>query len=71
MPPERALALAGDPGRRWVGAAAGGHASQIEAEESAVAECKRRRAARRMRAPCRLYATGDEFVWETHGPQTP
>jgi len=63
MPPERALALAGDPDRRWVGAAGGGHASQIEAEQSVLAECRRRRAARRMQAPCRLYATGGEIVW--------
>ena len=61
--PERALALAGDPDRRWVGAVAGGHASQIEAEQSALAECRSRREARRMRAPCRLYATGGEIVW--------
>ncbi len=66
MAPERALALAGDPDRRWVGAAAAGRASQIEAEQSALAECRWRRAARRMRAPCRLYATGDEIVWDTH-----
>jgi len=65
MPPERALALAGDPDRRWVGAAGGGHASQIEAERSALAECRTRRAARRMQAPCRLYATGAEIVWKT------
>lgn len=63
MPPERALALAGDPDRAWVGAAGGGYASQIEAEESALAKCRRRRAARRMQAPCRLYATGREIVW--------
>jgi hypothetical protein len=64
MPPERALALAGDPDRRWVGAAGGGHASQLEAEKSALAACQRRRAARRMQAPCRLYATGSEIVWD-------
>jgi hypothetical protein len=63
MPPERALALAGDPDRVWVGAASGGHASQLEAEESVLAGCRRRRADRRMRAPCRLYASGGEIVW--------
>ena len=60
----RALAIAGDPDREWVGAAAGGPgASQIEAEQSALAECKRRRIARRLRSPCRFYATGNQVVW--------
>jgi len=63
LSPERALALAGDPDRRWVGAIAGGQASQAEAEQSALAECQKRRLERRMRAPCRLYATGEEIVW--------
>lgn len=63
LPPARALALAGDLDRLWVGAVAGGQASQIDAEQSALAECRRRRLARRMRAPCRLYATGGEIVW--------
>jgi len=63
LSPERALALAGDPDRFWVGALAGGQASQVEAEQSALAECQKRRLARRMRAPCRLYATGEEIVW--------
>ncbi len=63
MPRERALALAGDPERQWVAGAAGGHASQLEAEESALVECRKRRRARRIQAPCRLYATGDEIVW--------
>ena len=66
MPPERAIALAGDPDHYWVGAAGGGHGSRIEAEESALAECRRLRAARRTGAPCRLYATGEEIVWKKH-----
>jgi hypothetical protein len=63
LPPERALALAGNPDRLWVGAVAGGQASRVEAEQSALAECRKRRAIRRMQQPCRLYATGDEIVW--------
>jgi hypothetical protein len=64
IPLPKALAIAGDPDREWVGAAAGGAgASQIEAEQSALAECRKRRIARRMRAPCRFYATGTEVVW--------
>jgi hypothetical protein len=64
IPLPRALAIAGDPDREWVGAAAGGPgASQIEAEKSALAECKRQRLARRLRAPCRFYATGNQVVW--------
>lgn len=63
MPPERALAIAGDPARLWVGAASGGYPSQEMAEESVVAECTRRRSLRRMQEPCRLYAVGDDIVW--------
>jgi len=63
MPDERAFALAGDPHRVWVGAAGGGYATREIAEESVIAECMQRRAARRMQEPCRLYATGDEIVW--------
>ncbi len=65
MLPERALAIAGNPEQRWVGAAGGGHASRLEAEASALAACRRRRTARRMQAPCRLYASGSEIVWDT------
>jgi hypothetical protein len=63
MPDERALALAGDPELRWVAGASSGHASLQEAEQEALAECRRRRAQRRMQDPCRLYAVGDEIVW--------
>ena len=64
LPDQRALAIAGDPREdRWVTGASGGHASQSGAERGALLECRRRRAARRMRAPCVLYALGDEIVW--------
>lgn len=63
MPPERALALAGNPDRQWVAAASGGHDSRDEAEEAVLIECRARRAVRRMQAACRLYAVGGEIVW--------
>jgi hypothetical protein len=62
------MAIAGDPLRdRWVSGASGGHASHEDAEREALAECRRRRAQRRMLAFCELYAVGDEIVWA--GPQ--
>jgi hypothetical protein len=68
LPEQRALAIAGDPRRdRWVTGASGGHASREEAEESALVECLRRRAQRRMQAPCQIYAVGEEVVWA--GPE--
>jgi hypothetical protein len=64
MPAERALAIAGELRRdHWVAGASGGHASRADAEAAALAECSRRRAQRRMQAPCALYAVGDEVVW--------
>ena len=63
MSDKRALAIAGDPDRVWVGAASGGHASLREAEESVLATCWQRRATRRFQEKCRLYAVGDEIVW--------
>ena len=63
LPRERALALAGDPDGLWVAGAAGGEPSKAAAEESALKVCADKRAARRMQAPCRLYATGEKIVW--------
>jgi hypothetical protein len=64
LPAERALAIAGDPRRdRWVAGASGGHATRGQAEAEALSECQRRRAIRRLRAACTLYAVGDEIVW--------
>jgi len=64
LPNERALAIAGDPARdRWVTGAAGGHATRERAEDEALAQCRMRRAARRMQADCVLYAVGAEIVW--------
>ena len=64
LSPKRALALAGHPDLAWVGAAVGGFASQIEASDAALAECRRKRRERRMQAPCLLYAVGSEIVWQ-------
>jgi len=67
LPPERALALAGDPDGLWVAATGSGSPSRVEAEQSALAGCRKQRALRRLQDPCRLYATGDEVVWQpTH-----
>ena len=64
MPAERALAIAGDPGRkRWVTGASGGHSSSAAAERAALEHCRVRREARRMQEDCVLYAVGDEIVW--------
>lgn len=64
LPEQRALVVAGDLRRqRWVSGASGGHASAADAEEAALQECKRRRALRRIQAPCLVYAVGDEVVW--------
>ena len=63
LPAERALAIAGDPrSNRWVTGASGGHASRSDAEAGALAQCRARRVARRMRAACALYAVGDAIV---------
>jgi hypothetical protein len=61
---ERALAIAGELRHdHWVAGASGGHATRGEAEARALVECRRRRAQRRMQAPCLLYAVGDEVTW--------
>jgi hypothetical protein len=64
LPAERALAIAGDPEKLWVAGVSGSHASRAQAEEAAIAECRRRRFLQRMQAPCRLYAVGDEIPWD-------
>jgi hypothetical protein len=63
MDDQRALAISGDPDRIWVGAAAGGAREAGRAKQSAIDECNRKRLARRLRSPCRLYAVGDRVVW--------
>ena len=63
LAPKRALAIAGDPNRDWVAAAAGGADAQAEASERALEECGRKRLERRMLAPCRLCAAGDDILW--------
>ncbi len=64
LPRERALAIAGDPDRRWVGSAVGGRPTRAAAESAAFAECDQQRIERRIQQPCRLYAVGDDIVWE-------
>ena len=64
LPDQRALAIAGELRQdRWVAGASGGHARRQDAAEGALGECRRRREQRRLQAPCRVYAVGDEVVW--------
>jgi hypothetical protein len=63
LPAERALAVAGDPRRQWVAGLVGGEPTIDEAEQVALERCRQNRAARRLQAPCRTYAVGDEIVW--------
>jgi hypothetical protein len=65
LPDQRALAVAGVLRQgRWVSGASGGHATSAAASESALRECEARR--RRLLTPsaCRLYAVGEEIVWQ-------
>ena len=63
LPAERALAIAGELRHdHWVAGVSGGHASRGEAEAQALRECQKRRAQRRMQAPCLIYGVGDEVV---------
>jgi hypothetical protein len=62
LEPEKALAVAGDVDGAYASGFAFGKASRHEAEQGALEDCARRRADRRLDAPCRLYAVGDEIV---------
>lgn len=64
LPSQRALAVAGDPRRQWVAGMVGGEATSEDAQRVALEQCGQRRAARRLRVPCRIYAVGDEIVWQ-------
>jgi hypothetical protein len=65
LPSQRALAVAGVLRQgRWVMGASGGHVTAAAAAESALRECRSRRAEQRTPAACRIYALGDEIVWE-------
>lgn len=63
----KALAIAGDPNRAWVGGAVGGFDSRTEAQQAALAKCSERRRERRFQTPCRLYAIGKRIVWKDPG----
>jgi hypothetical protein len=64
LPNERSMAISGNPDAHWVGAAVGDFATQYEADVAALAQCKRRRTIARLQARCRIYARGDEVVWD-------
>ena len=71
LPEQRALAIAGELRHdRWVAGASGGHAVPEAAETEALRECQRRRLQKRMQAPCRIYAVGNEVVWPGRGGET-
>lgn len=64
LPPQRAMAIAGEFRRGpWVTASSGGHATLADAENEALTCCRVAREARRMRAACVIYAVGSEIVW--------
>jgi hypothetical protein len=63
LPEHRALAVCGDPERLWVAGAVGGAESRRAAREGALKECRKRRESRRLLAPCKIYAIGDEILW--------
>ena len=61
----RAIAVAGNfRNDRWVAGVSGGHATSADAEQAALEECRVRRLRQREQAMCRLYAVGEEIVWE-------
>jgi len=61
---QRALAIAGELSLdRWVAGVSGGQPTQQAAESEALRKCQAQRKLRRLEAPCRLYAVGDEVVW--------
>jgi hypothetical protein len=64
MPHQRAFAMAGDPNGHWLGSTVGGYGSPAEAKREALRRCEHERAARRMEAPCRIYAVGHQIVWD-------
>ena len=64
LPPERAIAIAGDTRHGpWVTASSGGHETRDEAIAEALMRCQIRREAKRMQAACVLYGVGSEIVW--------
>lgn len=62
LEPHKALAVAGDVEGAYASGFAFGKASRAEAEQAALEQCARRRADRRLAAPCRLHAVGDEIL---------
>ena len=63
LPTMRSMAISGDPDGVWVGAAVGDEPSQRAADIAALTECRRRRTIARLQTRCRVYARGDEIVW--------
>ena len=63
-PKQKALALALDARGRWTFGFFTGEATQQDAVERALHECRRRLPRLSMEADCRIYALNAETVWE-------
>jgi hypothetical protein len=60
MAPRKAMAIAGDIDSQYVLGYSYAYVREDSAIEEALEACEERRADRRIDAPCRLYAFGDE-----------
>jgi hypothetical protein len=59
----KAIALALDNQGRHAFGSIAGHATQAQANEEALAECRTYKTQAGVQGDCRLYAVGDKVVW--------
>ncbi len=62
---KKALALAHDSNRREAWGYGFGYSSQTQANDRALLECRNRLAEYRVNADCKLYAIGNDIVWNS------
>ena len=62
---KKALALAHDSNRREAWGYGFGYSSQTQANDRALLECRNRLAEYRVNADCKLYAIGNDVVWNS------
>ncbi|MEI6707845.1 MAG: hypothetical protein WCK96_12000 [Methylococcales bacterium] len=62
---KKALALAHDSNRREAWGYGFGYSSQAQANDRALLECRNRLAEYRVNADCKLYAIGNDVVWDS------
>ncbi len=62
---KKALALAHDSNRREAWGYGFGYSSQAQANDRALLECRNRLAEYRVNADCKLYAIGNDVVWNS------